>query len=141
MRTHECVHGSTWLHIHAHTHTQIDQRCACCTRVYMCVYISTCMRVSDSDLFSPKLLSISMPGNKLSSHPLETLRGVRGVHGVRNTPALAWIAEELSCRNELMVPYLFRAAGLWRSLRGKGVLDRFVVSEQRSVRRILGPAP
>ena len=33
-----------------------------------------------------------MPRKKLSSHPLETLNGVRGVQGVRNT--LAGLAQE-----------------------------------------------
>ena len=42
-----------------------------------------------------------MPGNKVSSHPLETLDGVREVHEVSNT--LAWLAEELTSRNELII--------------------------------------
>ena len=37
-----------------------------------------------------------MPGNKVSSHPLETLSGVRGVREVSNT--LARIAEEVTSR-------------------------------------------
>ena len=41
--------------------------------------------------------NLYMPG---SSHPLETLNGVRGVQEVRNTPA--WLAEERSSRNEVM---------------------------------------
>ena len=58
-------------------------------------------RVYDSDFCSLKLLSMSMPGNKVSSHPLETLNGVRGVHEVSNT--LAWLAEELTSRNEIII--------------------------------------
>ena len=42
-----------------------------------------------------------MPGNKVSSHPLETLNGVRGVQEVSNT--LAWLAEELTSRNEIIM--------------------------------------
>ena len=58
---------------------------------------------------------MSMPGNKVSSHPLD---GVRGVHEVSNT--LAWLAEELTSRNEIIILELFRAEDLWRSLGGKG---------------------
>ena len=74
-----------------------------------------------------------MPEIRVSSHPLEALDGVRGVQGVRNTPA--WQAEELSSRNEL-IPF----GGLVEESMGKGVLHRFVVSEQHGVRRALGPA-
>ena len=42
-----------------------------------------------------------MPGSKVSSHPQETLNGVRGVHEVSNT--LAWLAEEVTFRNEIIL--------------------------------------
>ena len=42
-----------------------------------------------------------MPGNKVSSHPLKTLNGVRGVQEVRNN--VARLAEELSSGNEIIV--------------------------------------
>ena len=45
-----------------------------------------------------KLLSMSMPGNKVSPHLLETLNGMRRLQGVRGT--LAWLAEGLSSWNE-----------------------------------------
>ena len=41
-----------------------------------------------------------MPGIKVSSHPLETLNGVRGVHEDSNTLALA---EEVTSRNEIII--------------------------------------
>ena len=71
---------------------------------------------------------------------LETLNGVRGVQGVKNTRA--WLAEEFSARKEIVVLELFRAEDLWRSLRGKGVFDRFGVREQHKhrVQRTFGPA-
>ena len=42
-----------------------------------------------------------MPGNTVSSHPLETLNGVCGVHEVSNT--LAWLAEEVTSRTEIVI--------------------------------------
>ena len=81
-----------------------------------------------------------MPGNKVSSHPLETLNGVRGVHEVSNT--LAWLAEELTSRNENYNTIIVPGGGLVEESRGKGegVLDRSVVRQQHRVRRTFGPA-
>ena len=61
---------------------------------------------------------MSMPGNKVSSHPLETLNGVRGVHEVSNT--LAWLAEELTSRNENYNTIIVPGGGLVEESRGKG---------------------
>ena len=60
---------------------------------------------------------------------------------------LAWLAEELTSRNEIIILLLFRAedfivpgGGLLEESRGEGVLDRSVVSQQHRVRRTFGPA-
>ena len=59
-----------------------------------------------------------MPGKKVSWHPLEKLNGLRGVQGITNT--LAWLAEELSSRNEIRILQVFRAEDLWRSQESRG---------------------
>ena len=46
-------------------------------------------------------LHVLMSPRVLHAHPLETLNGVRGVHEVSNT--LAWLAEEVTSRNEIMI--------------------------------------
>ena len=67
-------------------------------QVYKCALAHLHTHVLEG-AFSLNLLSMSMPGNKVSSHPLETLNGVHGVPGVRTT--LAWLAEDLSSGNEI----------------------------------------
>ena len=62
--------------------------------IYMCVYVYIYIHIYI-------YMCIYMPGNKVSSHPLETLNGVRGVHEVSNT--LAWLAEEVTSRNTILI--------------------------------------